>query len=399
MSIFTEPIGSIPRPKKLIEGVRAFDEGRASQKELDALFESAVSDTIKRFEETGSPVITDGEQTKPSFVSYPIHGLKNLSPDGVVIPFADGHNRQLPNLTEGPFHYQTYADTYLKEAKKFTRVPVKQAVISASAMSLIYPQEGIKGYSREEFLKDLMNETEADIRRCLEKGAYNVQIDFTEGRLSIKLDPSKKLLKDFISLNNMVIDRFSEEERKSLGVHTCPGGDQDSTHSADVDYAELLPDLFELRVRNFYIQLASENDHRRVLKIIKEISKSDQMVFIGVIDVNNPKVETPEEVRDRDLEVRDHSNIDLLRKLSRRSDYQGTYYFSFCLVSGCCDAVKYRQYESGGLSGACLSASDHISACDDDWYCFGLYFRWCGISGSEYALHESITKAYCFKWH
>ena len=29
------------------------------------------------------------------------------------------------------------------------------------------------------------------------------------------------------------------KERRRLGVHTCPGGDCDSTHSADVDYAEL----------------------------------------------------------------------------------------------------------------------------------------------------------------
>ena len=34
-----------------------------------------------------------------------------------------------------------------------------------------------------------------------------------------------------------------------IGVHTCPGGDRDSTHSADVDYAELLPSLFELQGR------------------------------------------------------------------------------------------------------------------------------------------------------
>ena len=65
--------------------------GRISGKELQALYDLAVRDTSRRFEETGSPVITDGEQAKPSFVTYPIHGLKNLAPDGVVIPFADGH--------------------------------------------------------------------------------------------------------------------------------------------------------------------------------------------------------------------------------------------------------------------------------------------------------------------
>jgi len=303
MPIPTEPIGSIPRPPELIEGVQEFAAGRIPRAEMRSLYDRAVRDTIQRFEATGSPIISDGEQTKPSFVTYPIHGLETLAPDGVTIPFADGHVRQLPRLTAGPFRYATYADAFLDEAKKHTRVPVKQAVISASALSLLYPQEGIPGYSRNAFLDDLVREAEQDIRRCLTKGASNVQIDFTEGRLSVKLDPTKQVLKDFVGLNNRVLERFTPAERKRIGVHTCPGGDRDSTHSADVDYGQLLPTLFELNVGNFYIQLASEKDRRRVLRIIKEHAKPDQRIFIGVIDPINPRVETPAEVRDRVLEA------------------------------------------------------------------------------------------------
>jgi len=144
-----------------------------------------TSGTIKRFEATGSPVITDGEQTKPSFATYPVAGLTTLDPNGVVIPFADGHTRQLPKLSGGPFHYQTYASSYLEKAKQLTSFPVKQAVIAASAISLLYPQEGISGYSHEQFLNDLLNEAERDIRQSLNSGAYCVQIDFTEARLSL----------------------------------------------------------------------------------------------------------------------------------------------------------------------------------------------------------------------
>ena len=303
MSIPTEPIGSIPRPPELLQGIQEFGAGRLSKQELDSLYNAAILDTIQRFEATGSPVITDGEQRKGSFATYPVEGLENLAPDGAAIPFADGHVRHLPRLTAGPFRYKTYAEEYLTAAKRHAHVPVKQAVISASALSLLYPAGGIEGYSREEFIEDLVNENEADIRRCLQHGAYDVQIDFTEGRLAVKLDPSKGLLKNFIDLNNQVLDRFSAAERKNIGVHTCPGGDQDSTHSADVDYADLLPSLFELRAGNFYIQLASESDPARVLKIIKEHAKSDQRIFVGVIDPINPRVETAEDVRDRVLEA------------------------------------------------------------------------------------------------
>src|SRR6202011_4995626 len=101
----------------------------------------------------------------------------------------------------------------------------------------------------------LLSEHETEIRRCLKKGAHKVQIDFTEGRLAVKIDPSGDLLHRFIDLNNLALSRFSPEERQRIGVHTCPGSDRDSTHSADVDYADLLPSLFELRVGNFLIAL------------------------------------------------------------------------------------------------------------------------------------------------
>jgi len=302
----TEPIGSIPRPRELLEGITEFDAGRISEARLDALYGQAVRDTIEQFEATGSPVITDGEQRKPSFVTYPIHDLPNLAADGVTIPFADGHVRQLPRLTSGPFRYAVHADQYFEEARKYAKVPVKQAVISASALSLLYPQDEIEGYSRDAFLEDLVREAVADIRGCLQKGAYNVQVDFTEARLSLKLDPSKGLLNAFVDLNNRVLDHFSPEELTRIGVHTCPGGDRDATHSADVDYAQLLPTLFTLRAGNFYIQLASEKDRQRVLRIIQDHSRSNQRIFIGVIDPINPRVETPEEVRDKVLEATEY---------------------------------------------------------------------------------------------
>src|SRR5262245_44605423 len=106
--------------------------GAIGDDDLRALQDEVVQETIRRFEATGSPVITDGEQTKPSFVSYPLAGLLNLDPNGVVIPFADGHTRQLPVITTGPFRYSTHADGYTRAAKRYATRPVKQAVIAAS---------------------------------------------------------------------------------------------------------------------------------------------------------------------------------------------------------------------------------------------------------------------------
>ena len=303
MYIPTEPIGSIPRPVELVVAWGDRQAGRISVERFEQITENALRDTIRRFEGTGSPVITDGEQAKSSFATYPLDGATGLAFDGVVVPFEDGHTRQLPRLTTGPFRYATYASKYLATAKRLTTLPIKQAVISASALSLLYPGTEIPDYRRATFLTDLVNEAVADIRQCLDEGADSVQIDFTEGRLSLKLDPSGGLLEDFVALNNRVIDHFTPQERRRIGVHTCPGGDRDSTHSADIDYAGLLPTLFRLHAGRFYVQLASEKDPKRVLQIIREHLQPHQTVFVGVIDPISPVVETAEDVRDRVLEA------------------------------------------------------------------------------------------------
>jgi methionine synthase II (cobalamin-independent) len=317
MPIPTENVGSLPRPAKLQAAIDDYDAGKTTHEQLTAEQDEACLDSIKRMEATGSPMITDGEQRASSFATYSVTdtlagtGLAdNLAGDGQYFAvFTDGHHRQLPRLTGGPFKYKTYAADYLKKAIKMASKPVKQAVIAPSMLALLYPlDDEVEGYSREQFLEDLCNECEKDIRQCFAAGAVRVSIDFTEGRLACRNDPNnpwtgRGMLEHFVELNNRVIDRFSAEERKNIGIHTCPGGDCDSTHSADVDYAELLPTMFKMNAGYFLMQLASESDKERVYKLIGKHSREDangipQVCFIGVIDPLNPQVETAQEVCD-----------------------------------------------------------------------------------------------------
>ena len=317
MAIPTEPVGSLPRPMKLQEAYAAYDAGEINFADLEKEQDAACKDSIERMEATGSPVVSDGEQRASSFATYPVTdtlagtGLAdNLAGDGQYFAiFTDGHHRQLPRLTGGPFRYKTFASDYLKKSIKMANKPMKQAVIAPSMLALLYPLDGeVPGYSREEFLSDLVDECEKDIRQAFDAGAERVSIDFTEGRLACRNDPNnpwtgRGMLSEFIDLNNRVLDRFTPEERRNIGIHTCPGGDCDSTHSADVDYAELLPSMFQMNAGYFLIQLAREPDKERVYKMIGENLREDangvaQVAFIGVINPQNPRVETPEEVRD-----------------------------------------------------------------------------------------------------
>lgn len=317
MKIPTENVGSLPRPAKLQDAIADYDAGNLTFEELKAEQDAACRDSITRMEATGAPIVSDGEQRASSFATYPLadtlagKGLAdNLAGDGQYFAiFTDGHHRQLPRLTGGPFKYKTYAAEYLRESIKYATKPMKQAVIAPSMLSLLYPLEGeVEGYTREQFFEDICNECEKDIRMAFDAGAKRVSIDFTEGRLACRNDPNnpwtgRDMLESFIELNNRVIDRFTADERKDIGIHTCPGGDCDSTHSADVDYAELLPSMFKMNAGYFLIQLASEKDKEYVYRLCGEHSRGDadgvsQICFIGVIDPLDPTVETPEQVRD-----------------------------------------------------------------------------------------------------
>ena len=317
MSMPTEPVGSLPRPSRLQAAYADYDAGKIAFEQLETEQDEACRDSIERMEATGSPIVCDGEQRASSFATYPLTdtlagtGLaENLAADGQYFAiFEDGHHRQLPRLTGGPFRYKTYAAQYFERSKKMATKPMKQAVIAPSMLALLYPlDEQVPDYSREQFLSDLCDECEKDIRMCFDAGAIRVSIDFTEGRLACKNDPrnpwtGRGMLEEFIELNNRVIDRFTAEERRDIGVHTCPGGDCDSTHSADVDYAELLPSMFGLNAGYFLMQLASERDRERIYDLCGRYSREDangvpQVCFVGVINPQNPRVETAEQVRD-----------------------------------------------------------------------------------------------------
>jgi methionine synthase II (cobalamin-independent) len=316
MPIPTELVGSLPRPMTLQEAYADYDEGKITWAQLQAAQDDAATDSIHRLEATGEPIVTDGEQRESSFATYSITdtlagtGLAdNLAGDGQFFAiFDDGHHRQLPRLTGGPFRYKTYASEFVEKNVKIATKPVKQAVISPSMMSLLYPLEGeLPGYSRDQFLDDVINECEKDIRQCFQAGAVRVSVDFTEGRLANKNDArnpwtGKNMLQEFIDMNNRLLDRFSAQERTNIGIHTCPGGDCDSVHSKEVPYALLLEHMFEMNAGYFLIQCASEDDRESVYQLCGKYSRDDangvaQVCFMGVINPLTPEVETAEHVK------------------------------------------------------------------------------------------------------
>ena len=195
----TEPVGSLPRPSTLQGAYADYDAGKITKDKLEAEQDEAVQDSIARGEATGAPIVSDGEQRWSSFATYPLAdtlagtGLAdNLAGGGgqYFAIFADGHHRQLPRLTGGPFRYKTFASDTLKKSIGHATKPRKQTVIAPSMLALLYPlKDEVPGYPRPEFEQDPVDECEKDIRQAFDAGAERVSIDFTEGRLATRADP------------------------------------------------------------------------------------------------------------------------------------------------------------------------------------------------------------------
>ncbi|WP_336991278.1 hypothetical protein [Leucobacter sp. VD1] len=305
----TEPVGSLPRPARLQRAVLDAETGLASLAELRAEQDLAVRDTLGRLAATGSPIITDGEQRRHSFASYPL-GTADVEEGPVFAVFADGHHRVIPSLASAPFAFRAWAADDVVAARELTDLPLKQAVISPSMLSLMVPDAGLGNYSRADFLSDVVAGCAEDIVRCFEAGASRITIDFTEGRLALRRDlrapwAGPEALGGFIDLMNRVLDRLAPEQRAAVGVHTCPGNDNDSAHSADVDYAELIPELFQIEAGYFLVQAAGEKDPDRVARLVgaqlrgRASSGAAPRVLIGVTNPTNPRLETAEQVRDQ----------------------------------------------------------------------------------------------------
>ena len=173
-----------------------------------------------------------------------MHGLRAPMPHGFKIPFVAGHTRRMLRLTGGPLPLSALRRSVPQERPSL-RPRARQA--SRHLAFGVEPDVSSKLPFRVTRAKSSSAissmSTSSRFRSCLAAGAHCVQVDFTEGRLAVKIDPLGDLLHSFVDLNNLALSRFSTEERRRLGVHTCPGGDRDSTHSADIDYADLLPTL------------------------------------------------------------------------------------------------------------------------------------------------------------
>ena len=79
--ILTTHVGSLPRPKDLLDLMKAKLAGAALDDEAyERRVRGAVAEAVRRQAETGIDIVTDGEQSKPGFFTYVTERLDGFEP-------------------------------------------------------------------------------------------------------------------------------------------------------------------------------------------------------------------------------------------------------------------------------------------------------------------------------
>lgn len=264
----TTVIGSYPRPKWLREAIRLYHQGKLNEQEMKEAFNDAVITVLRDHQKAGIDVPTDGEMRRDEMVEFFAERLGGFRFYGFVRVWGDHYYRK-PSVV-GKI---TYKEPMLLEEALFA----KEASYTPYLKVTITGPYTIAEWSYNEYYKskrdlafDLAKVLNTEMKKLVEAGIKVIQVD----------EPAIHTRKDEVE---WAVEAVNESIR-GIGVkvvmHVCYG-----------EYSYLEPYLDRLKVDQ--INLALKNYNYEPVKLFE---KWDGEIGVGVIDVHNRRVESPEEV-------------------------------------------------------------------------------------------------------
>jgi len=320
----TSVVGSFPRPRWLKDAFGKVKSGEMKAEQYDEFLDDAVKLTIREQELAGIDVITDGEQRRVSFVSFVgqtipgfqlVH-INEINPDAVRImkeqkaPITYWRAVAAGTIKDAPM-----AVRELEFARSVTEKPVKVTLPSPYlVMWEAWDEKFSKPFYRqpEDLATDYVKIVRKEIVRLRDAGAAFVQLDepmlgdLVEAgeepdryRRFIGLIHGQKYrgFKDELSLGR---DLMNEAVKGISGVRIGVHMDRwpvKGSPNWGIGYERLLPDVMDIKVKQYVLEYASKGsgDPARFI----EQMPSDREIGLGVVDVTDPKVESPKRIADR----------------------------------------------------------------------------------------------------
>ena len=319
----TSVVGSLPRPEWLLEGIARHERGELSKEQLREYFDEAVVLAIKQQETTGVDEVSDGEQRRFSFLAF----VAEKIPSFKLIPTSELMNPEAVRFVQdmnlhvgvisnpvivGPIRRTAplVADE-VEFARRYTEKPVMAPIIGPFTLLInSWNREKSSPYYKtpEDAFRDLTDALREEILALKKAGASFIQLDepaignfvdfrYTRWLLALngwKIGDVKELHRISSELINMTVKGV---DGVKLGVHICRGNwRSDEAHYSHGGYEKMIDEILELKVDRLVLEYATKR--AGTYDVFKERPWEGE-VGLGVIDVKDPKVETPEEIAAR----------------------------------------------------------------------------------------------------
>ncbi|EMD41171.1 hypothetical protein CERSUDRAFT_80798 [Gelatoporia subvermispora B] len=313
-----DQIGSLKRPRNLLDKRVEFDAGKCTQEELRKVEDEAIRNIVEVQREAGIKAITDGEFRRHMFydgVFDNLDGMKYipLVPDHMLMDYCPDVKAFKKLSFKGADSYvcesklkrtkQFYVPQF-EALKKFTKPEEhKNLKITMCAPEWFHLRHGVYAYPKEvyanddEYFADIALAYQAEIKELYEAGCRNIQFDdpllayfcaepMLEGMEEVGVD-HKALLDTYIKAYNSLLEGRPAD--MTVGLHLCRGNFKDGMHFSEGGYDRIAIKLFrEINVDTYYLEY--DTPRAGTFEPLKWLP-ANKSVVLGLISSKIPKLE------------------------------------------------------------------------------------------------------------
>jgi 5-methyltetrahydropteroyltriglutamate--homocysteine methyltransferase len=324
-----EHVGSLLRPRRLLEAREAFTAGRTDAAELRTTENEAIRNAVRMQEEVGLRSATDGEFRRASWHMDFIYQLDGITHEAGHIAVKFMNEEGEIEFTPAALHIESklgVSKTIFGEDFAFLRETARAAVpkLTIPSPSMVHYRGGKAAVDPEvypeldQFWADLVAAYREQVRRVSELGCTYLQIDDTslayvndphqrEYVASIGGDPERQHVEYIRHINEALAER---PEGMSVTTHACRGNFRSSwAAEGSWDFvAEAL--LNDLQVDGYFMEWDDERSGG--FEPLRFLPKGDKQVVLGLVTTKRGELESRDELLRRIDEASTYAPIEQL---------------------------------------------------------------------------------------
>jgi 5-methyltetrahydropteroyltriglutamate--homocysteine methyltransferase len=322
-------VGSLLRPRPLLEARAAYAEGRLDPVAFKAVEDAAVREVVALQEEAGCPVVTDGELRRESFQAELVAATTGVEGAGLdAWLWGEWHSDELGDKRVERPGEMAVVDRLVRRrslaAEEFTflrAITDRVAKVTLPSPTLFAnlwtPERSREAYPRfDDFMADVVAILVDEVRELARLGCRYVQLDAPHYPLLIDPGwrafyeargwPMDRFLSYGVELDNAVIDAAPEV---TFGFHLCKGN-QDSRWLVAGGYDDIAAPIFR-GVHAHRLLLEYDDERSGGFEPLREVP-DDKQVILGLVTTKSPRRETFEELSARVREAADVVGLERL---------------------------------------------------------------------------------------